>query len=227
MTEYGITQESLVVSAAQALRKMLLSGEPAMGEPVREEALAGRLGISRPPVREAMRLVHGEGLLEQIPRRGYRVATFSDQEVREIIDLRELLESKALQLIADRLEPPELGALEAVVERMRESSEIDDAPQVISLATDFHLEVVRLAGNSRLTSYSRELMLQMQLWLANNAGNSRNEASSSTLYEQHRELLDVLALGDWPRILQAFGDHSSYDSLQRSAVNPAAIIQRV
>lgn len=224
MTEYGIAQDSLVTSAAQVLRKMLLSGEIGMGERVREERIAGRLGISRPPVREAMRLVHGEGLLEHVPRKGYRVTMLTDGAVHEILELRELLESHALRIVSSRTEPLQLQAVETVIEQMKASSEEEDVVQVVSLATDFHLQVVRLADNFRLIEYYRELMLQTQLWLANKAKNDHSESSGVTLLAQHQELLDILKQGDWARIRAAFSEHSSYESLRRSAVTASNML---
>jgi len=87
---------SLVELAVERLSREILSGRVDPGQRLIEEQLTRRLGISRAPLREAMRLLAQQGLVEHIPRRGARVATLSDEDVRELYELRALLERHAV-----------------------------------------------------------------------------------------------------------------------------------
>jgi DNA-binding GntR family transcriptional regulator len=87
---------SLVELAVDRLRRDILSGRSDPGERLVEEQLTRRLGISRAPLREAMRLLAQQGLVEHIPRRGARVATLSDDDVRELYEVRDVLERHAI-----------------------------------------------------------------------------------------------------------------------------------
>ena len=86
-----IDAPSLVLLAAEAIRKMILSGALAPGDRLIEERLTEELGISRPPLREALRLLQHEGLIETRPRRGSTVTILTDQDVYEILTLRSAL----------------------------------------------------------------------------------------------------------------------------------------
>src|SRR5215207_1449259 len=89
---------SLVQLATNAIRRMILAGELAEGERLIEERLTEQLGISRPPLREALRVLEQEGLIVTRPRRGSMVATLTDQDVFEILTLRSALERLAIEL---------------------------------------------------------------------------------------------------------------------------------
>src|SRR5437868_5405795 len=86
---------------ASSLRQAILRGEILPGEWLRQEDLAARFGISPTPVREAMRQLQSEGLVEHIPRRGVKVVAYTLNSAREYYDLRELLEPYTLRLAAE------------------------------------------------------------------------------------------------------------------------------
>ena len=93
-----IEAPSLVHLAVESIRDMILSGRLSPGDRLIEERLTEELGISRPPLREALRLLEQEGLIETRPRRGAVVATLTDQDVFEILTLRSALERLAVEL---------------------------------------------------------------------------------------------------------------------------------
>ena len=92
----GLESYSLVELAVRRLRREILSGRTDPGERLVEEQLTRRLGISRAPLREALRLLAEQGLVEHVPRRGVRVATLSDRDVQELYALRDVLERHAV-----------------------------------------------------------------------------------------------------------------------------------
>ncbi|MET0425726.1 MAG: GntR family transcriptional regulator, partial [Actinoplanes sp.] len=97
MSDGELQTYSLVELAVERLSREILSGRTDPGERLVEEQLTRRLGISRAPLREAMRLLAQQGLVEHIPRRGARVATLSDSDVRELYEVRDVLERHAVE----------------------------------------------------------------------------------------------------------------------------------
>src|SRR5207237_3793024 len=93
-----IEQPSLVELAVSKIKELLLAGIIKPGDAVREEWLTSRLGISRPPIREAMQVLVQQGLLERLPRRGVRAVSLSEADVWEIYSLRSVLDKFALEL---------------------------------------------------------------------------------------------------------------------------------
>src|SRR5215204_3612364 len=113
-----IDAPSLVVLAAEAIRKMILSGALAPGERLIEERLTEHLGISRPPLREALRLLQNDRLVVTRPRHGSAVATLTDQDVFEILTLRAGLERMAVELGVPVRDRSRLTACHEALERM-------------------------------------------------------------------------------------------------------------
>src|SRR5689334_25436564 len=112
----GLEAPSLVELAVRRLRGEIVEGAFAPGERLVEEQLTRRLGISRAPLREALRLLGQQGLVEHLPRRGVRVATVSEAEVDELFELRDVLERHAV-VVALRRADLDFAGLDAALER--------------------------------------------------------------------------------------------------------------
>lgn len=95
----------------KTLRQAILKGELAPGERLMEIQLAERLGVSRTPIREAIRKLELEGLVLMIPRKGAEVAKISEQNLRDVLEVRRSLEELAIDLACQRMEPEELSEL--------------------------------------------------------------------------------------------------------------------
>lgn len=93
----------------KTLRQAILKGELAPGERLMEIQLAERLGVSRTPIREAIRKLELEGLVLMIPRKGAEVAKISEQNLRDVLEVRRSLEELAIDLACQRMEPEELS----------------------------------------------------------------------------------------------------------------------
>src|SRR5688500_2191982 len=109
----------LLVSAQQAthakLRAMIFSGELRAGQPMRQEEIARRLGVSRLPVREALNRLATEGLVELKPRRGFFVTSLNADEIEDIFDMRALLEQRAGHLATERRTIADADAIDTIV----------------------------------------------------------------------------------------------------------------
>lgn len=211
-----IQQESLVSLAAREIRKLIVSGELVPGGKLNEPPLAEKLGISRPPLREALRTLESEGLLEQSPRRGYRVVSMTDTDIDEIYSLRRALEMFALDRLLARKDPGAYSSLDPIMKAMRAAARNGDRPAVVQANIDFHTALVDAAGHRRLSDAYRSLMVQMQVFMAANVLNEeRSKGDLTKGCDRHAELLECLRSGDADRIRREFEEHGERDYLAR------------
>jgi DNA-binding GntR family transcriptional regulator len=197
---------SLVDLAVERLRHDILSGRIDPGERLVEEQLTKQLGISRAPLREAMRLLAQQGLVEHIPRRGVRVATLSDDDVRELYELRDVLERHAVTAMPDR---PDLTGLRAALEVMRTATENDDRLELANAHRRFHVEVVTLGGNRQLAALYETILVRIQLYMAVNMRREAEVARAEDGVHRHERLLEAAERGDAAGILAVLAAHGA------------------
>src|SRR3954462_5522483 len=154
--------------AAEALREMVLSGELKPGDRVIENRLTEELGVSRPPLREAMRVLEQEGLIVQTPRKGAVVAPGTPHDIYEIVSLREEIEQIAVRLGVPGRSQERLDRVRQAYGELEAAAEEDGAPRVVESSFAFHLAIVGLAGHRRLEDVYRSLSLQMRMCMAMN-----------------------------------------------------------
>jgi DNA-binding GntR family transcriptional regulator len=203
-----IDPPSLVALAAESIRKMILSGAFAPGERLIEERLTEHLGISRPPLREALRLLQNDGLVVTRPRYGSTVATLTDQDVFEILTLRTGLERMAVELGVPVQDRSRLAACHAALERMERNARDEDRGSLVENGYAFHASIVALAGHRRLSEIYRSVQQQMLLCM------SRNLDARERYYEnlvehvqRHRHLLELIEAGDPRAVLAELAVH--------------------
>lgn len=146
-------RESAAEAAYQALRADILGGALAEGERLTETALAARLGISRTPVREALNRLAVEGFVEREPGHAARVASFPEDEVEQIFQIRVLLESVAARRAAVHATEAEVAELRAVAEEIEAGTPPEGPEGFARLAAAnerFHAAVMRAAKAHRL-----------------------------------------------------------------------------
>jgi len=197
---------SLVEMAEHRLRDSILSGTLRPGDKIVEEDLCAGLGISRGPLREALRLLTQQGLVEHLPRRGSRVVQWSTEDIVQLFGLRSVLERHAVESAFPLSDPKQ--ALEPVRDALsamraaRGSLERDDAHRT------FHAEVVGLADNRQLDIALSPILLKLQLPMARNL---REEARRRDTVQEgvarHEELLQALESNDRDLIVAALHAH--------------------
>ncbi|MFD2080601.1 GntR family transcriptional regulator [Actinopolymorpha cephalotaxi] len=203
-----IDPPSLVQLAAQELRRMILAGELAPGERLIEERLTEELGISRPPLREAMRTLQHEGLVEITPRRGASVTRLADGDVVEILTLRSSLERLAVEMGVPVTDPTRLARCRAALAEMQRCAESADRAQLVERGYEFHRAIVGLAGHRRLEGIYDSLH-QQQLWCMAMNLHTREHfyEDLGTHVARHRDLLDLIEAGDPDAVLHALAHH--------------------
>ncbi len=141
---------SLGIQAYQELKRIILEGRVAPGEKLNEMELAGSLGISRTPIREAINRLEKEGLVEILPQRGAFVIQFSEKDVFELFLLRENLEGLAARLAAARITDPSLARLDSCINGFQEPFGEKDIQRYAREDFKFHQGIVMLSDAGRL-----------------------------------------------------------------------------
>lgn len=183
------------------VRERLRAGELAPGARVTEQQLAEELNLSRTPVREALRLLVADGMLRFRPNFGTFVAAWSESEIREIFDLRVLLESEVASLAAQR------ASAQQIVELIRIQDEIDEhqvtnctlgREGLSTLNRAFHEVISAAGGSARLTS-SLANAIETPIVLQTFKRYSPMQLQRS--FSHHRELIDAISAKDaqWAR----------------------------
>jgi DNA-binding GntR family transcriptional regulator len=159
---------SIAQLAASAVRKMILSGELRPGDRVVENQVAGVLGVSKPPLREALRVLEQEGLVVRSPRRGVVVTPLTLHDVYEIVTLRHDLEHLAVDLGVPCRAHERIDRCWAAYAELERAAEAGDAAAVTERGFAFHIAVVGLARHQRLEDAYRAMALQLHLCMAMN-----------------------------------------------------------
>jgi DNA-binding GntR family transcriptional regulator len=179
------------------IRRRLVAVDLPPGSSFSETELADALGMGKTPVREALARLRLEGLVQVQPRSGYRVVDVTLKDANDVCDLRALLEGESARAAADLAQQaaPYLRTLDKPPEQADEGS---PAPvgEWIEADRDFHLELSRVAGNSRLTeALDRALVLFGRLSYLSLALDPR----TTFPVHDHAELISAIADGDGPR----------------------------
>jgi DNA-binding GntR family transcriptional regulator len=202
--------------AEESIREMIVSGRLSPGERLIEERLTEELGISRPPLREALRLLQQEGLIETRPRRGSVVTTLTDQDVFEILTLRSALERLAIELGVPVRDPQRLEPCRSALAQMEECARLEDRGRLVAKAYDFHASIVALAGHRRLNESYAAVQRQQILCMARNLYAREHEYEDLVTHvARHRHLLEVIERGDPDAVLAELAVHGERSFLQR------------
>jgi DNA-binding GntR family transcriptional regulator len=192
-TSKRLNQTSMQARVAEELRQMIISGELAPRSSLSEMALSETFGVSRTPIREALKQLQTEGLVEVRPRVGTFVAVPSRRELTELFQMKELLEGAAARLLAFRGNVPELELLQANMRAADEVVRADDAERYAELVHEFHDLIVTGADNSKLEAHYRTLMNQLAFTRLVRTSLSRPGRLSASDNEHHRVLNLILA----------------------------------
>lgn len=171
------------------IRARVVDGRYPPGFRIVERELADELGVSRLPVREALRMLQAEGFVEVLPRRGNIVKQLSRTDVEELFDVREALEMLACRRAAERADRAGLNRLQRLVDRARRAIDAGDIGRVGATNAAFHDEIINLAGNSLLSAILEPLHDRMH-WLF------RQYDDPERLWVEHRRLYEAIASGD-------------------------------
>ncbi|MFE6160284.1 GntR family transcriptional regulator [Streptomyces sp. NPDC056486] len=186
----GTERVSLSAQAREAVRQRIVDRRYPLGARLVEREVAEELRMSRVPVREAMRALVAEGLLELLPHSGVRVRRLEPADVRHLYEVWEPLAVQASRLAARRVaasapdEPPGLAALRATLGQAEQASDVDDGPREVAAHTAFHEGIVTLSGNPLLARTMEQLSWQLQLLFGMRVEPDHMRAQHDLIYRQ-------------------------------------------
>lgn len=191
-------------TAAEMIRQAIVDGRLAPGQRLTEERLARELGISRTPVREALKVLQSEGLVDAAPNRSATVRAYEPGDLEDIYQLRALLEGYAARRAAGRLSEEKLLALRASCERFEAMSFADDLREVVRENFVFHNTILEAAGSTRLSGMVRQVV-ELPLVYKSYVWYSPEQARISQHY--HRQITRALERRDAERAELVMKEH--------------------
>ncbi|WP_344212728.1 GntR family transcriptional regulator [Kribbella sancticallisti] len=197
------------------LRRRIVDGEYAQGERLTENRLADDFGVSRNPVREALRVVEAEGFVRILPRRGAVVATLDESAIRDLFAVREQLETLAAGLAAERATEADVARLRTLLDQASAATEAEDFDRVAELNSALHLAVIDISGNRWLASLSAA-MYQHVHWVFRVGAAQRAPHS----WKEHIRVVDAIAAGDRAAATQAARQHVEAAASAALAASP-------
>lgn len=175
------------------LRKAILTGELKPGERLMEIHLANQLGVSRTPIREAIRKLELEGLVIMIPRRGAEVAQITEKSLKDVLEVRRALDALCVELACDRISAEEQEQLKKTCDEFVRATETKDATIIAKADVAFHDIIVQATGNQRLIQLINNLSEQMYRYRFEYI---KDEHRHDSLIEEHRIIYESIVKRD-------------------------------
>ena len=170
----------------RTLREAILTGELKPGERLMEMQLAAKLGVSRTPIREAIRMLQQEGLAVTLPRRGAEVAAMTEKDMEDVLKIREALEILAVQLASEKITAEQITQLEEKLTAFEEAVKTAEVKQIAQTDIDFHDFIYDAAENPRLVGMLNNLREQIYRYRVEYL---KDEKNYPRLIEEHKQII--------------------------------------
>jgi len=200
----GIPRAPLLGQTARIIRKAILDGRLPPGQKLNEAALARRLGMSRGPVREALRLLTEHGLVRWEAHKGTFVADFTVQDLVEVLTVRDLLEPLAVSAALTDPHPGLLTALRSALDAMHAAAESEDFQSLAEAHERFHGTFYTRSRHVLLGALWERMEAPLRLYVAVHRASF---GAPTTLAEQHDEIFRLAEMGNIPALQQHARDH--------------------
>lgn len=175
------------------LRQAILRGELKPGERLMEIKLANKLGVSRTPIREAIRKLELEGLVVMIPRKGAIVGEITEKSLRDVLEVRKALEELAVGLACDRIQPQGLKELKEAAAEFKKALKCNDVTTFAEADVKFHDIIYHATDNQRLIQLLYNLREQMYRYRVEYL---KRKEVHEVLLEEHDEIIAAIEKGD-------------------------------
>ncbi len=175
------------------LRQAILKGELKPGERLMEIALAERLGVSRTPIREAMRKLELEGLVVMIPRRGAQVANITERDLNDVLEVRIALENLAIEKACQYMTEEQMEELKAAAQKFERSIAGRNPVYLAEADEAFHEIIYQASDNRRLKQVLNNLREQIYRYRVEYL---KEEEAGKLLIQEHRELYNAIRSRD-------------------------------
>jgi DNA-binding GntR family transcriptional regulator len=223
MDRTQINRVSVADQVAALLRQRILEGEFRPGTPLPELPLASSLGVSRNTMREATRILALEGLLRRNLHRGVVVSQLSLRDVREIYQLRRMLELPAI-LAANHPDPEILGEIRSALESYEDSVRVRNWPRAVRHDLHFHSLLIRFQGNKRLESFYQNVIGELRVGMVLV---DRRHDEPEALVPVHRKMYQLLGTGKLKQCAAVLAQHLDDSEARLAAIMKTQVPSRV
>jgi DNA-binding GntR family transcriptional regulator len=188
----------------EAIREAIINGTLKPRERLMEIQLADELGVSRTPIREALRKLELEGFIVMVPRKGAYVADLSFKDIADVFEIRAALEGLAAGLAAERITDEELEEMERYLVEKADAIARNDMERLVEVDTGFHDIIYRASRNERLTSIINNLREQIQRFRTMSLA---YPGRSKRSLEEHRNIIEAIQSRDAQLARQVAQEH--------------------
>ena len=175
------------------LREAILKGELKPGERLMELQLASKLGVSRTPIREAIRMLEQEGLAVTMPRKGAEVAKMTLKDMEDVLEVREALDELAAKIACKKISDDELANLKTIKDEFKRSMDSGDVKKIAEEDVKFHDAIYEATNNAKLVSMMNNIREQMYRYRVEYL---KEEQTRNLLVSEHEELVKAIREGD-------------------------------
>ena len=186
------------------LRKAILRGELKPGERLMEIQLANKLGVSRTPIREAIRKLELEGLVLMIPRKGAEVAQITEKNMQDVLEVRKALEELSVQLACERITAEQVEEMKMAAEDFRKVLKSGDVTKIAEADVKFHDIIFAATNNQRLITLLNNLREQMYRFRVEYL---KQKECYPQLLEEHDKLIALISSGEVEEACELMGCH--------------------
>lgn len=189
------------------LRDAILTGQLVPGERLMENQLADKLGVSRTPIREALRMLELEHLVELVPRKGAQVLDMSRKDVEDILEIRAALEALATRIACEKMTPEEIAKLRQLEADLEKAYDAQDRDSVIVIDEEFHDLIFASTENEKLIQIYNNLRTQLYRY---RRAHVKLGVTLDPIIESHRSILHAIENDDPVSGAAAAEGHISY-----------------
>lgn len=197
------------------LREAILKGELQPGERLMEIQLAKKLGVSRTPIREAIRMLELEGLAVTKPRKGAEVAGMTLKDMEDVLEVREALDELAAKTACLKISEEELKLLKVRKEAFEKSMETGNLKQIAEADVNFHDVIYQATDNAKLVTLLSNIREQMYRYRVEYL---KDVAYYPILIQEHAEIVSGLEARDQALVVDAMNRHVSHQAMAMKAV---------
>lgn len=188
----------------QTLREAILKGDLRPGERLMELQLASKLGVSRTPIREAIRMLEQEGLAVTIPRKGAEVARMTEKNMEDVLQIREALDDLAVQVACDKMTEQQLDNLTVAMKNFENAVQAGDLKHIVAYDVEFHDIIYESTDNPRLVTLLSNLREQIYRYRVEYLKEKENYPM---LVKEHETIVAALKEKNKKRVTDAMRCH--------------------
>ncbi len=199
------------------LREAILKGELKPGERLMELQLAAKLGVSRTPIREAIRMLEQEGLAVTIPRKGAEVAKMTEKDMEDVLQIREALDELAAKIACEQITEEQLNDLINAMHEFEATTQTGNLKRIAEVDVKFHDIIYQSTGNPKLVNMLNNLREQMYRYRVEYL---KDEKNYPILLKEHKEIVEGLTAKNKEKVSEVMHQH-----VKNQAVAVKAMIQ--